>query len=910
MTQERWQQVKTILNQVVDLQAEQRAAFLDEACKNDSELRKEVEALLGYEIKAESFLKTPALDEYVDENKEPANLLKIQERRVDINMATELIGKILDEKYRIEEKLGQGGMGAVYKATHLGIERPVAIKIITPQLMANPEFIGRFKIEAKAVGKLKHPNIVNVTDFGFAFIESDKVAYLVMELLQGLSLSDLLKSKKQLQLDFVVDIAEQIALAIDFAHKQGVLHRDLKPDNIWLEPNGRGGYNVKILDFGLAKLRNANTFGLTENLLESISVKTSFPLPNSTEANHFINNNIGNTFSNVDTLSLDTLTKVEKNRIQTQALIEKSSTTNGNIDLRTIPSWLTRIGVIMGTPLYMSPEQCQGGEFTPESDIYSLGVIVYEMLAGQTPFSGDIYELIEKHRLAVPPCIRKIRKDIPKGVEKLLLITLSKIPLERPKDPLLFAKLLRLQARGLEPFLSESKIFFDKNYLKFTAPTVFVSLPILVPYIFSFITFLLTECGVFEKISWIESVNNFIYNPFVAIFSLLVLGQAILATCLAVSEQLISNPNGSIRVNSIATKLLRNTNKIVKAEIASIKLLPSFLLKVFNISPNLKKAKVGRSFNVASVLLSEKLGQKAFEDSAVIKVMQPFIRSIETRQILSWLQILFIGLFYFVVFLPTMSITLKGLNGSISFLTFFGAIGFSIFAYLLFLYHLLFRHTMFSVALSKLYLTSIEAPSQMLQIAPQEKPTNTSNYLFKYYLRSAWFNFNEIKLAIILLILARTFFSSSAFLTHASNFFHLLYGTADIQMVYEPKPEQLLIEAIYMGKIDTVKWLLEKPFFIPTETPEKNPLFVASKTGNVEMVKVLAKARRSVFLNSVVDDKGNTILMHLLEKPSALNREAIIKELLLNGANISVKNKNGKTALDIAKENKISLAIN
>src|SRR5688572_7380001 len=166
-----------------------------------------------------------------------------------------LIGQKLDEKYLIEKKLGQGGMGAVFRARHLGTKRPVAIKVISPDFMTNSEFIDRFKREAEAAGLLRHPNVVDVTDFGFSRVGDIEVAYLVMEYLIGSNLGDLMKKRKALPLTFVVDIVEQICLAIDSAHKQGIVHRDLKPDNIWLEPNGRGGYNIKVLDFGLAKLK-------------------------------------------------------------------------------------------------------------------------------------------------------------------------------------------------------------------------------------------------------------------------------------------------------------------------------------------------------------------------------------------------------------------------------------------------------------------------------------------------------------------------------------------------------------------------------------------------------------------------------------------------------------------------------
>src|SRR3982750_429540 len=164
------------------------------------------------------------------------------------------VGEVLDEKYRLEHLLGKGGMGAVYLATHLGTERYVALKLISPQFMRNNEFVERFKREARAAGRLRHPNVVDVTDFGFARVKAGQVAYLVMEYLDGCTLGDVLAEEKRLPLEWVADILEQVCSAVHEAHQQGIIHRDLKPDNIWLEPNRLGGYRVKVLDFGIAKL--------------------------------------------------------------------------------------------------------------------------------------------------------------------------------------------------------------------------------------------------------------------------------------------------------------------------------------------------------------------------------------------------------------------------------------------------------------------------------------------------------------------------------------------------------------------------------------------------------------------------------------------------------------------------------
>src|SRR6185312_9369175 len=170
---------------------------------------------------------------------------------------------------------GRGGMGAVYLATHLGTERYVALKLITPQFMRNEEFVARFKREARAAGRLRHPNVVDVTDFGFAHAGTEAVAYLVMEYLDGCTLGDVLTEERRLPMEWVVDILEQVCSAVHEAHQQGIVHRDLKPENIWLEPNRLGGYRVKVLDFGIAKLAEVETDGsLPDSAATSTQLKT------------------------------------------------------------------------------------------------------------------------------------------------------------------------------------------------------------------------------------------------------------------------------------------------------------------------------------------------------------------------------------------------------------------------------------------------------------------------------------------------------------------------------------------------------------------------------------------------------------------------------------------------------------
>src|SRR5271154_2588717 len=165
-----------------------------------------------------------------------------------------MTGEILDGKYRIDKQLGAGGMGNVYLATHLGTTRVVAVKAIAPRWAAEPQFLARFQREAQACGRLRHPNIVNVTDFGIAKAARGDMPYLVMEFLDGQTLSDFQKTNPRIALPLIADLLDQIGVALAEAHRHGIVHRDLKPDNIWLEPNGRGGYTEKVLDFGVAKV--------------------------------------------------------------------------------------------------------------------------------------------------------------------------------------------------------------------------------------------------------------------------------------------------------------------------------------------------------------------------------------------------------------------------------------------------------------------------------------------------------------------------------------------------------------------------------------------------------------------------------------------------------------------------------
>src|SRR2546430_7873037 len=222
-------------------------------------------------------------------------------------------------KYEIQSVLGKGAMGVVYKAFDPHIERVVAIKtvrkdLVDPDLAA--QFMGRFKNEARAAGRLHHPNIVGVYEYG----EDDKVAFIAMEYVDGTGLREYLNRKARFEFGQLVAITLQLLQALEFAHVRGVVHRDIKPANLILTAGGA----LKVADFGIAR---------------------------------------------IDTSSLTTM------------------------------------GMVMGTPSYMSPEQCQGQAVDRRSDLFSAGVVFYELVAGEKPFAGAIETIAYKicHETPRPP---------------------------------------------------------------------------------------------------------------------------------------------------------------------------------------------------------------------------------------------------------------------------------------------------------------------------------------------------------------------------------------------------------------------------------------------------------------------------------------------------------------------------
>ena len=426
----------------------------------------------------------------------------------------DLIGQTLDGKYLIERELGRGGMGTVYLATHVGTERPVAVKIIAPQYMERAEFIERFRREARAAGRLRHPNVVDVTDFGFSETPEGRVAYLVMEYLDGCTLGEVLEEEKTLPQTWTLNILEEVCSAVQAAHEQGIIHRDLKPDNIWLEPNQRGGHTVKVLDFGIAKLEEAVAHDGHDPALSFAQLQTPArptivsddestiaidrPLTIGGEAATVALAPDGGTavaeaatiadpdFSESRTAILNPAGRSEgfdhkQTKIISQPGTDQSHSgpvsTAGTHDGETT-SDLTRVGSVLGTPLYMSPEQCRGEKLDPRSDVYSLGVIAYQMLTGKTPFSGDFNDVMRAHKEIKPPPI--IKKGVRKKLKKVIYTALEKEPDDRPQSAEAFAGVLRSQSEGLFILLRRSLVIYSEHIQKFLGLTTALFIPVVI----------------------------------------------------------------------------------------------------------------------------------------------------------------------------------------------------------------------------------------------------------------------------------------------------------------------------------------------------------------------------------------------------------------------------------------------
>src|SRR5215213_3406583 len=404
----------------------------------------------------------------------------------------EYVGEVLDEKYRLEHLLGKGGMGAVYLATHLGTERYVALKLISPQFMRNNEFVERFKREARAAGRLRHPNVVDVTDFGFAHVKTGQVAYLVMEYLDGCTLGDVLAEEKRLPLEWVADILEQVCSAVHEAHQQGIVHRDLKPDNIWLEPNRLGSYRVKVLDFGIAKVGASLVAApasddATSTIIDNVSAeraaaaRTSIP-STSLETDTLLrppSDAVGTLLQN-EKLTKPFAAEAEDGTLLFDDATHDAERHDEHADTAAQGPALTRVGAIMGTPLYMSPEQCGGGYVDTRSDIYSLGVIAYQMLAGEPPFAGNTSTVMRAHREQTPQDLRERATKIPKRAAAVVMSALSKNPAERPQTAFAFGSSLRGHSEGVGALYRRAFSLYSEYFPKFLKLSLIAHVPMII----------------------------------------------------------------------------------------------------------------------------------------------------------------------------------------------------------------------------------------------------------------------------------------------------------------------------------------------------------------------------------------------------------------------------------------------
>ncbi|MEM9620598.1 MAG: protein kinase [Pseudomonadota bacterium] len=294
----------------------------------------------------------------------------------------EILGKLIG-RYEITQHIGAGAMAEVYQAYDPDIDRTVALKILKEENCVNEEHINRFLREGKAAGALTHPNIVTIHDVGTL----ESVPYIMMELLEGQPLSQLLQSGDKLPLTTVLRIAMQIADALDYAHDKGVVHRDVKPDNVIV---GKDGTSIKIADFGIARL--------DEGAKES-----------------------------------------------------------------------TQAGMILGTPRYMSPEQASGESVDGRSDLFSLGVILYEMLTGQKAFDAEsmatlIMQIMQKD----PPPIRNVVTQVPPGLQNIVAKLLAKKPARRYQSGRELHEALARELRLLEEDESEKSAYMPLQ-VKWTA---------------------------------------------------------------------------------------------------------------------------------------------------------------------------------------------------------------------------------------------------------------------------------------------------------------------------------------------------------------------------------------------------------------------------------------------------------
>jgi len=355
LTPERWAQIEELFHRASECEPEHRTGLLDEACSDDPELRREVEALLSCQESAGDHLKS-AVNAAVN--------------AVGFPLAGETVSH-----YRILDGLGEGGMGLVYRAQDIKLGRRVALKFLPEESAKDPAALSRFEREARSASALDHPNICPIYEFG----EREGQPFIVMQLLEGLTLRELISAADQgkppLELSRLLDLAVQITDGLDAAHRRGIIHRDIKPANIFVTSQGQ----AKILDFGLAKLTSTETVAGDDSEQNPRDDGGAEAFPRETAA------------------------------------------------MATPDPFLSRTGVAMGTAGYMSPEQVRGEKLDARTDLFSFGLVLYEMATGQRAFKGDtgpvLHDAILK-QLSTPA--RKLNPEIPVKLERIIDRALEK----------------------------------------------------------------------------------------------------------------------------------------------------------------------------------------------------------------------------------------------------------------------------------------------------------------------------------------------------------------------------------------------------------------------------------------------------------------------------------------------------
>tara|TARA_Y100000768_G_scaffold75554_1_gene53367 strand:+ start:661 stop:2430 length:1770 start_codon:yes stop_codon:yes gene_type:complete len=306
------------------------------------------------------------------------------------------IGQIIKERYEITQLLGEGGMSFVYKAIDKQLQRTVAIKTLKPVYVEQEKFVERFKREAQTAANLNHPNIVQIFDWGIG-----DEPFFVMEYIEGSTLTSIISKKKTLSISDILFIGAQVSSGLQAAHSQGLVHRDIKPGNIMITPEGK----VKVTDFGIVSLQN-----------------------------------------------------------------EESD--------------ITKTGSILGTASYISPEQAQGKPVSKESDLYSLGTVLYELITGRPPFEGETpIATATKHITDKPEKLSIYRQNIPKGVENAILKLLHKYPKDRFKNAEDLRALLLQQKNQLQSIQTQENLVGLTNpkvKYRFTLPVLAISLSIVI----------------------------------------------------------------------------------------------------------------------------------------------------------------------------------------------------------------------------------------------------------------------------------------------------------------------------------------------------------------------------------------------------------------------------------------------